>query len=114
MNLKDYCKCENRSGIHTDTDNWYQYDICNEYNKIIEDGIRQLDDNEIFSIAIFTGMRIGEILVLQPSDIDLENNIIHITKTISSDKNKKPIIGHKNITTTINTYTTIFDQYGDD
>lgn len=49
--------------------------------------------NDIFSIAMFTGMRIGEILALQPSDIDLEGNIIHITKTISSDKNKKPIIG---------------------
>lgn len=48
---------------------------------------------DMFSIAMFTGMRIGEILALQLSDIDLEKNIIHITKTVSRDKNKKPIIG---------------------
>lgn len=48
---------------------------------------------DIFSIAMFTGMRIGEILAIQPSDIDLKNNIIHITKTVSRNKNKKPIIG---------------------
>lgn len=47
----------------------------------------------IFNIAMFTGMRIGEILALQPSDVDLNRNIIHITKTISRDKNQKPIIG---------------------
>lgn len=47
----------------------------------------------MFTIAMFTGMRIGEILALQPADIDLENNVIHITKTISRDKNKKAIIG---------------------
>ena len=49
--------------------------------------------NDMFSIAIFTGMRIGEILALQPKDIDLKNNVIHITKTISLSKDKKPIIG---------------------
>ena len=48
---------------------------------------------DMFSIAMFTGMRIGEILALQPSDIDLTNNIIHITKTVSKDKNSKPVIG---------------------
>lgn len=47
---------------------------------------------DMFNIAMFTGMRIGEILALQPSDIDLDKNIIHITKTVSRDKNKKPII----------------------
>lgn len=47
----------------------------------------------IFTIAIFTGMRIGEILALTPADIDLENKLIHVTKTLSRDKNKKLIIG---------------------
>lgn len=45
MNFKDYCKCQNSSGIHTVFDNWYQYDVCNDCNKIIEDSLRQLDDN---------------------------------------------------------------------
>lgn len=45
MNLNDFCKCKNRSGIYTECDDWYQYDICNDCNKILEDGIRQLDDD---------------------------------------------------------------------
>lgn len=45
MNLSDFCKCQNRSGVHTETDDWYQYDICNDCGKIIEDGIRNIDDN---------------------------------------------------------------------
>lgn len=45
MNISDFCKCKNRSGIHTETDDWHQYDICNDCAKIIEDGIRNIDDN---------------------------------------------------------------------
>lgn len=48
---------------------------------------------DIYTIAIFSGMRIGEILALTPKDIDLKNNIIHITKTISKSKDKRNIIG---------------------
>ncbi len=48
---------------------------------------------DLYTIAMFSGMRIGEILALTPKDIDLENNIIHITKTVSKSKDKKNIIG---------------------
>lgn len=48
---------------------------------------------DLFTIAIFTGMRIGEILALQVDDIDFKNNIIHITKTLTKDLNQKTIIG---------------------
>lgn len=48
---------------------------------------------DLFTIAMFSGMRAGEILALTPNDIDLENNIVHITKTISVSKDKKHIIG---------------------
>ena len=54
---------------------------------------------DIFYIAIYTGMRIGEILALSPKDIDLNNNIIHINKTLTKDSNDKVIIG-----TTTKTY----------
>ena len=37
----------------------------------------------IFLIAINTGMRCGEILALKPSDIDLDNKIIKVSKTIT-------------------------------
>ena len=48
---------------------------------------------DLFTIAIFTGMRIGEILALTPNDVNLDNNIIHVTKTLSRSKDKKLIIG---------------------
>lgn len=48
---------------------------------------------DIFYIALYTGMRIGEILALRKSDIDLENNTISITKTLSKDRNDKVILG---------------------
>ena len=38
----------------------------------------------IIQIAIHTGMRCGEIIALRKSSIDLENNIIHVTATLSS------------------------------
>lgn len=47
-------------------------------------------DNEpyknIFLIAINTGMRVGEILALQPADIDLDNKTIKVTKTITRNE----------------------------
>lgn len=60
--------------------------------------IKELDKNydeytNIFYIAIYTGMRIGEILSLSNSDIDLTNNLIYINKTLTKDKNDKVIIG---------------------
>lgn len=48
---------------------------------------------DLFTIAIFTGMRIGEILALQKSDIDFDNNVIHITKTLTKNLEQKTIIG---------------------
>lgn len=47
----------------------------------------------IYYIALFTGMRVGEILALQLDDIDLDNKLIHITKTLTKDKNKHFILG---------------------
>lgn len=43
----------------------------------------------IFLIAIYSGMRIGEILSLTPKDIDLENNTININKTLTKTKKRK-------------------------
>lgn len=47
----------------------------------------------IFYIAIYTGMRIGEILALQKKDIDIENKVIHVTKTLTKDTNDKVVLG---------------------
>lgn len=48
----------------------------------------------IFTILLYSGMRVGELLALTKNDIDIENNIIHITKTITKDKNDKVIVGN--------------------
>ncbi|MCI8481814.1 MAG: site-specific integrase [Clostridia bacterium] len=47
----------------------------------------------IYYIALYTGMRIGEILALQTTDIDFENKIIHVTRTLTKNKKKQLIIG---------------------
>ena len=48
---------------------------------------------DIFYIALFTGMRIGEILALKKEDIDFNNNLINVKRTITKDKNDKIILG---------------------
>lgn len=48
---------------------------------------------DIYIIALYTGMRIGEILALTPNDISLENNIVNINKTLTKDQNGKTILG---------------------
>lgn len=48
---------------------------------------------DILYIATYTGMRIGEILALSTDDIDLKNNLIHIRKTLTQNKDDKYIIG---------------------
>lgn len=47
---------------------------------------------DIFFFLIETGMRVGEVLALERTDIDMKNNIIHITKTISRDKHDRPVV----------------------
>ena len=47
----------------------------------------------IFTIALYTGMRIGEILALKVDDIDFNKKEIHIQRTLSKDINNKPKIG---------------------
>ncbi len=47
----------------------------------------------IYTIALYTGMRIGEILALQLNDIDLDNKVIHVTKTLTKNQDKQLIVG---------------------
>jgi len=49
----------------------------------------------IFTIAIYTGMRMGEILALKKEDIDFKEKTIHIRRTLTKDKNGKTILGNK-------------------
>lgn len=48
---------------------------------------------DIFYVSVFTGMRIGEVLALKGSDIDFENKIIHISRSLTKDINSKVVLG---------------------
>ncbi len=50
---------------------------------------------DVFYVLLETGMRIGEVLALKRSDIDFNNNIIHVRRTLTKDKNDKIKLGDK-------------------
>lgn len=54
----------------------------------------------IILLALYSGMRSGEILSLKISDIDFKNNVIHIQRSTTRDINGKVIIGEN--TKTVN------------
>lgn len=47
----------------------------------------------IIYIALFTGMRVGEILALKSEDINLDKNIINVNKTLTRDENERFVVG---------------------
>ena len=47
MQENDFCRCEKVESVYTTTDDWYQYDRCNKCNKVLEDGIRPIDQDDI-------------------------------------------------------------------
>ena len=50
---------------------------------------------EIILIALYSGMRIGEILALEDKDIDFKNNVIHVNRTLTKSENQKIVVGVK-------------------
>ena len=64
-----------------------------EEQKQFLDAVKGEQYENIFLIALYSGMRIGELLALTPEDIDLDNNIININKTLTKDKDGKVILG---------------------
>ena len=53
-------------------------------------------------IQLFTGMRLGEVLALNISDINLKSNTIHVSKILTNDENHKPYIHESNLSQTKN------------
>ena len=50
---------------------------------------------DVFYVLLETGMRIGEVLALKRSDIDFNNNIIHVRRTLTKGKDDKIKLGDK-------------------
>lgn len=46
-----------------------------------------------FLMQLYMGLRIGEVLALRNSDVDLKHNLIKVDKTLTTDKNGKVIMG---------------------
>ncbi len=76
-----------------------------EEQKIFLSMINNEEYKDIFIIALYTGMRIGEILALKKDDIDFKNKEIHIQRTLTKNKNEKTILG--DTTKTYNSVRTI-------
>ena len=65
-----------------------------EQKLLIEELKKGYDEySNILFVLLYTGMRVGEALALSPNDIDLNNNLIHINKTLTRNINDKFIIG---------------------
>lgn len=64
-----------------------------EEQKVLIERLKGNKYEDIFMIAMFSGMRIGEILALSPEDIDLTNNTIKIQRCLTRDINSKVILG---------------------
>ena len=47
-----------------------------------------------FLIQLYAGLRIGEVMALQINDIDLENNLIKVNKTLTRNAEEKIIMGN--------------------
>lgn len=49
----------------------------------------------VFLIQLYMGLRIGEVLALKESDIDLENKKIHIRRTLTENRARTKVMGNK-------------------
>ena len=47
----------------------------------------------IMMVALYSGMRIGEILALTGKDIDIENKLIHVHRTLTTNEKAEVIVG---------------------
>lgn len=66
----------------------------NEQKAFISELEKSNDEyKDIFYIAMYTGARIGEILGLFGSNINLKTNYITIDKTLTKNENDEPIVG---------------------
>lgn len=55
-----------------------------EYNKLITDGCLHAMDSAAITIAVYSGLRPGELCALGREDIDLDKGIIHVRRAITS------------------------------
>ncbi len=79
------------------------FDI-DEQKTLVENFNENKKYGDIFTIGIYTGMRIGEILALTIENVDFDKNVIHIKNTLTRNKKQETVLG-----TTTKTYAGIRD-----
>ena len=62
-------------------------------NYLINQDLNTCHYKNAFLIQMYMGLRIGEVLALKNSDIDLKHNLVKVDKTLTTDINDKVIIG---------------------
>lgn len=84
------------SPIFTDRLDFYTVEQLNQFMSSAKQ-LYGTDDNRyriytLFRMLAFTGMRRGELLALEWSDVDYKNNLIHITKNLVTSAGVKDVI----------------------
>ena len=60
---------------------------------LVNKSLKECPYKNSFLIQMYMGLRIGEVLALQNTDIDLKHNLLRVDKTLTTDKNEKVIMG---------------------
>ena len=60
---------------------------------LVNKSLKEYPYKNAFLIQMYMGLRIGEVLALQNTDIDLKHNLLRVDKTLTTDKNEKVIMG---------------------
>lgn len=63
-------------------------------NYLMNKSIEEEPYKNVFLIQMYMGLRVGETLALRNSDIDLRKNLISVNKTLTTDKDRKVIMGN--------------------
>ena len=74
--------------------------LTTKQQKILSDylcnlSIEDYQYKNVFLIQMYMGLRIGEVLALKESDIDLQNKKIHIKRTLTENRTRSKVMGDK-------------------
>lgn len=61
---------------------------------LLNQDLKSCPYKNVFLIQLFLGLRIGEVLALKKSDIDLVHNILSVERTLTTGENAKPVMGN--------------------
>lgn len=82
-----------------------------EEKKLIEAlSLENKDYKNIILLMLFTGMRVGEVLAIKISDIDLKEHSLYINSTLTRDSNDNTILGETTKTQNSKRIITITDN----